>query len=123
MKRATCCAYVPTAFPTALTTNPKMLMSSCLEQGGSVYLLTPPTHKRGSLCCNCRIFYTTRKTSVSLTTQHQNQTVINFSKGKKSAKTACLLYLLYWNIPDQFCCSVCCSPPILLWLKYISNFC
>lgn len=61
MKRAAYSVYVPTAFLTALTTNPKILMSSCLEQVGSAYLLTPPTHRRCSLCCNCRIFYTTRE--------------------------------------------------------------
>lgn len=45
MKRAAYCVYAPSALLTALTINPKMLMSSCLEQGGSAYLLTPPTCK------------------------------------------------------------------------------
>lgn len=61
MKSTAYCIYVLSAFLTALTTNPKMLMSSCLKQEGSPYLLTPPTHKRCPLCYNCRIFYTTRK--------------------------------------------------------------
>lgn len=112
MKRAAYCVCVPTASLTALTTNPNMLMSSCLEEVGSAYLLTPPTHRRCSLCCNCRIFYATRKTSVSLTTQHQNQTVISFSKGKNLQKLlACCICYAYTGIYQINFAAVCAAVP------------
>lgn len=109
MKRAACCVYVLTAFLTALTINPKMWMSSCLEQGGSAYLLTPPTHKR---CCNCRIFILVEKTSVSLTTQHQNQTVMNYSKAQNLQKLlACCICYAYTGIYQINFAAVCAAVP------------
>lgn len=78
---------------------PKCQWAAVLNKGAQLICWSHLHTRDAHFVAIVELFYTTRKTSVSLTAQHQNQRVFNLSKGKNLQKLlACCIDLPYRSI-------------------------